>query len=532
VRSVRRVETGLSDPRYQDRPLVEVCDSDGQPALTLSYRQIRAERDRLVDRLRSEVQRGAVVGLVAGNTPQWLVADLALLAGGFAEVPVPLAFSREQAASLLREATACVVDDLGARQLDEWGLSAGCQVVHVQLSHSPTATDTAPGVCTGTAPAPVPVQPSGDRVVKIIHTSGTTGTPKGVRIRRDGLQDLLESLLEVVPGGVFGRYLSLVPMSLLIEQVTGAYLPICTGGTLLLLPEDEPLLGTVGSRAEDALGWLRRARPTAAVLPPAVVSALDKAATAVTDGQVVQVLFEAPAAPFLMAGGAPVDAGALRRLARRGIDVYEGYGLSENTSVVTWNRPGDNVPGTVGRPLPHCEVGLGQGGELLVRSSSLFAGYTVEDPTSRPIDDCGWLHTGDRAAIDADGRVRILGRLKNMIITSHGRNVSPEWVEGQLRSCPQVRDCVVFGNGLEHLVALVLTDPGADPAVVRTRVVDFARDALAETDRPEQVVVLADEPQLRTRYFTITSRPLRELIYRELVWAQTEPHSHNEQETS
>jgi long-subunit acyl-CoA synthetase (AMP-forming) len=498
--------------------------------LTLSYRQVRAERDRLATRLCEEFQPGTVVGLVAGNTPQWLVADLALLTGGFVEVPVPLAFSREQAASLLREASACVVDDLGARRLEDWGLSKGRPVVGISLQ-GPAAAGTASGLSASSVPAPVREESSGDRVVKIIHTSGTTGTPKGVRIRRDGLQDLLASLLTVVPDGVLRRYLSLVPMSLLIEQVTGAYLPICTGGTLVLLPEDAPLLGTAGSRAEDALGWLRRARPTAGVLPPAVVSALDKAATAVPDGQAVRALFDAPAAPFLMAGGAPVDAEALRRLARRGIDVYEGYGLSENTSVVTWNRPGDNAPGTVGRPLPHCEVSLGRGGELLVRSSSLFAGYTVEDPTSRPIDEHGWLHTGDRAAIDADGRVRILGRLKNMIITSHGRNVSPEWVEGQLRSCQQVRDCVVFGNGLEHLVALVLTDPGADPAAVRTQVLAFARDALAETDRPEQVVVLADEPQLRSRYFTVTSRPLRDLIYRELVSAQTPYHSHNQQET-
>ncbi|WP_432011985.1 AMP-binding protein [Streptomyces cucumeris] len=518
---MKSVEEGLRRPDHLGRPLIEVIDRTGHITQSYTYREIGVRRDRLAARL-SHIPSGAV-GLVAGNTPDWIIADLALLAHGLVEVPVPLSFSAEQAQSLLQSTTACLVDELGAAQMKEWHLTEGRRLIPIDsgdrtATGSPTSTylDCWPGYGScGTHGHPV------DDVVKVIHTSGTTGLPKGVRIRRAGIEALLDSLAEVIPDGVFDRYLSLVPLSLLIEQVTAVYLPIRSGGTLVLLPPDAALLGTAGSRAEHALRWLRDAQATGAVLPPAVVSELDKA-VAKAECAPIASLFGSTEPPFLMAGGAPVDPEALRRLGAAGIPVYEGYGLSENSSVVSWNRPEDNVPGTVGRPLTHCEVRLGSGDELLVRSRALFAGYTVEDLTSRPLDEDGWLHTGDRASIDGQGRITILGRLKNMIITSHGRNVSPEWVESRLRSCPRVNDCVVFGDGLEHLVAVVLADPGTSPPPgwmdrLGTEVRDFATRSLAETDRPEHVVVVVDGEAVRARYFTVTGRPRRDLLFTDLV---------------
>ncbi|WP_307840375.1 AMP-binding protein [Streptomyces sp. G44] len=507
---MRSVEHGLTRPDHQNRVLVEVTDDRGNALRTYRYRDIRALRDRLAARL--DLAPGTRVGLVAANTPEWVVADLTLLTRGLVEVPVPLAFSAEQAASLLEGTRLCLTDEAGERRLRAWGLDRGRAVLRIPAGTGGDGDGDGDGDGT-----PVPACPAARApdVVKEIHTSGTTGRPKGVRVRGAGLEALLGSLSQVVPDEIFGRYLSLVPFSLLIEQVTALYMPVRTGGTLVLLPADTALLGTAGSRAEDAVAWLRDSRATAAVLPPAVVSALDKAA-ARAGGSAAAALFEGRV-PFLMAGGAPVDPAALHRLGAAGIEVYEGYGLSENSSVVSWNRPGENTPGTVGRPLPHCEVRIGDGGELLVRSASLFAGYTVEDPTSRPVDAAGWLHTGDRATLDAEGRITLLGRLKNMIITGHGRNVSPEWVEGRLRSCGGVREAVIFGEGLEHLVALVLTDPGADPERLRETVLGHAARELAETDRPERVITAEDTPELRERYFTVTGRPRREALYAELV---------------
>lgn len=510
---MRGVDSGLTNAAWRDRVLVEVADPrDGTVQRRMTYGQVAGARDRLARDLRRVLPPGAVVGLVAGNTPEWLVADLALLAIEAVEVPVPLAFSAEQASSLL-DSPVCLVDEQGEQRMKQWDLQHGRVMVRIDDENRNLAP-----LSGADAAWETPGRYRDSDIVKIIHTSGTTGAPKGVLIRRAGIESLLGSLATMLPDSAMDRYLSMVPLSLLIEQTAAVYMPVSAGGTLRLLPPDVPLLGTAGSRAEHALAWLHALRPTAAVLPPAVVSALAKAAAdaVARGGDAVGELFGTDDAPLLMAGGAPVGADSLKTLAGVGIEVLEGYGLSENTSVVSWNRPGESVPGTVGEPLPHCEVKLGPDDELLVRSDSLFAGYTVEDPTSRPIDEDGWLHTGDRAAIE-DGRVSILGRLKNMIITSHGRNISPEWVEGRLRSHPVVRECVVFGDGLEHLVALALTDGTQAADSVEHQIAEFCTDLLAETDRPERVLVLKDEPAVRQRYFTVTGRPRRDLIYREQI---------------
>lgn len=506
---MRAVEAGLSAPDRQDQVLIEVIDpATGATRATRTYGEIRAARDRLARRLRPHVGPGTVVGVIAGNTPEWVIADLALLAAGGTEVPVPLMFSAEQAASLLASTAVCLVDEQGAHRLEDWDLGTGRRLLRIDDdAATPGETD---------EPAALGGPP--DDIVKIIHTSGTTGSPKGVLIRRSGLDALLDSMTGLVPSGSMSRYVSMVPFSLLIEQMVAVYLPICVGGSLVLLSPEVPLLGAPGARLEDALGWLHDLRPSAATLPPAVVSALAKAADkAVSEGgEPVRELFSGDV-PLLLAGGAPVAAAALESLAGHGIEVLEGYGLSENTSVVAWNRPGEAVPGTVGTPLPHCQVKIGADDELLVKSPSVFAGYTVQDPTSRPVDEDGWLHTGDRARIDDDGRLRILGRLKNMIITGLARNVSPEWVEGRLRSCPSVREAVVFGDGLEHLVAVVVSDGLLPGDAIEEEVAEYSARTLAETDRPGQVIVLRDDPELRERYFTVTGRARRDLLFHEQV---------------
>ena len=115
--------------------------------------------------------------------------------------------------------------------------------------------------------------------------------------------------------------------------------------------------------------------------------------------------------PLIAAGGAPVSESTLKRLQTLGICVYQGYGLSENSSVVSWNYRDENKIGTVGKPLSHVQVKLSSDGELCIKSSSLFLGYSnTSDPSCCVLDSGGWLHTGDIATIDSDGYITIVGR--------------------------------------------------------------------------------------------------------------------------
>jgi hypothetical protein len=221
-------------------------------------------------------------------------------------------------------------------------------------------------------------------------------------------------------------------------------------------------------------------------------------------------MFGRPTPPFLACGGAPVSRRVLTALADRGIVVYEGYGLSENTSVVSWNTPAAHRPGSVGRPLEHVRVRLAPDGELLVRSSSLFAGYTTDDPTSLTLDAEGWLHTGDLAEIDDDGYLFLRGRKKNIVITSTGRNVAVDWVAARYREVPGVLAAAVLGDGLDELVGLLVVSGDLDE--VRAAAIRYGETQLSDFERVRRLTLIAaDDPRV-AGLFTVTGRPVADRI--------------------
>ncbi|MFD0898995.1 AMP-binding protein [Actinomadura sediminis] len=526
---MRILERALLRLAETDRPLIEVLDGDAGVARTLTYRETTRAAQALADRLAGSAAGAAAVpdrpprvGVVCGNTPEFVIADLALLAARLVEIPVPIAFSAEQAAGLLAEADVCLLDDEGAARLAQWGRDAvlrpGCAVVRLSAAELAAAAGRPLALPAGDAADP-------DWECKIIHTSGTTSRPKGVRIRAHGLAALLESLGAVMPDGAFARYVSVVPFSLLIEQVTGLYMVVLHGGTLVQPPAGARLVGTAAGAASDMLPYLAAARPTALVATPALVDEFAAAAEAARAAgrSVPAALFGTPDAPLICCGGAPVHPDVLHRLERAGLPVHEGYGLSENSSVVSWNTPGARRIGTVGRPLPHVTVTTAPDGELLVESTSLFAGYTRDDPSSLAVDAAGRLRTGDLAEIDADGFIRITGRKKNVIITAAGRNVAPEWVEAQYARLPFVRAAAVVGDGMAELRGLFLVREGTDPAAARRAIVAFGEEHLSQVERVADPLVLAADEAVYRTYFTVTGRPMRAAV-RTAVAGGTAPH--------
>ena len=490
--------------------IVQLGGTDS-PGRTVDYGMLERQCNALAAALAGKCAPGSTVGLVAANSVEWIEADLALLMGGHVEVPVPLAFSAEQAAHLLAPCSVVLTDDAGRRRFEAWRADAP------QAFRSMPCLSIGGLVEEGAAAAPGALSAGtlADRVCKVIHTSGTTSAPKGVRIRANGLDALLASLWRHATQDDYVRYLNLVPFSLLIEQVTALYMPFTAGSTVVLPPVGEAPLGDPGAVAADKLALLRRARASAVTLPPSLVEALAAAADrlpGLETGALCEALFGRPAAPLIAAGGAPVAAATIRRLAQRGITVLQGYGLSENSSVVSWNTRAGNRIGSVGRPLAHVAVKLGPDGELGVRSASLFAGYSGSDPSACHTDTDGWLWTGDLAEIDADGFITIIGRKKNLIITAHGRNVSPEPAEASYRSVAGVRDIVLLGEGQETLSAYVLTAAGADQGMLRHELERHGQRWLSGVERASTFVFETDSPALRASLFTVTGRPRRQEV--------------------
>jgi long-chain acyl-CoA synthetase len=172
---------------------------------------------------------------------------------------------------------------------------------------------------------------------------------------------------------------------------------------------------------------------------------------------------------FCISGGAPLNPDIAEFFRLAGIEILEGYGLTETAGPATVNLPGDNRIGTVGSPLPGIQVRIAPDGEILIRGATVFDGYHNQpDETAMSIGEEGWFSTGDLGEFDAAGHLVITDRKKDLIVTSGGKNIAPQQVEGTLRLSPYIADAVVFGDNRPYIVALITLD--------QAEVCRFARD--------------------------------------------------------
>jgi acyl-CoA synthetase (AMP-forming)/AMP-acid ligase II len=258
----------------------------------------------------------------------------------------------------------------------------------------------------------------------------------------------------------------------LLENSAGIYAPLLRGAAIHL--PGLQTLGWQGMAGFDPAALQRTVeavRPSSLILVPELLKAwtLHLAAT----GQLAP-----DSVAFAAVGGARVDAGALDQARALGLPAYQGYGLTECGSVVSLNRPGDEAAAAddVGRPLGHVAVGV-EAGEIRV-SARAFLGY-IDDPALAADSE---FATGDLGHIDAAGHLRLSGRRKNLLITSFGRNIAPEWAESVLLAQPAILQAVVMGDARPWLGAVLVPAPGADAdalaaavAAVNAGLPDYAR---------------------------------------------------------
>jgi long-chain acyl-CoA synthetase len=189
---------------------------------------------------------------------------------------------------------------------------------------------------------------------------------------------------------------------------------------------------------------------------------------------------------YAVSGGAPLGERLGHFYRGIGVNVLEGYGLTETTAALTANLPDAQKIGTVGRPLQGTSVRVADDGELLFRGGQVFAGYWHNDEaTSQAKDEQGWFHTGDVGEIDDEGFVRITGRKKEILVTAGGKNVAPAVLEDRLRAHPLVDQCIVVGDGQPFIAALVTLDTETLPAWAE------------QHSKPADVAALVDDPDLR-----------------------------------
>jgi long-chain acyl-CoA synthetase len=464
-----------------------------------------------IDRFRAALTEGGLkpgdrVALLLPNGIDWVCFDMAAHALGLVVVALYPQDSPANNAFILGHSDArLALLDTQAR----WRSLAGFCIAFPGLTHvwirnnnarEPAAVTAGPllhdlaDVLTAETPVPplAPVAPTA--LATLIYTSGTTGQPKGVMLSHFALLWNAEAIAAIIPPLPDDVFLSILPLAHAFERTVGYYLPMM-GGCILAYTRS----------AQDLRDDLVTVRPTVLLAVPYLFERIFAAIHANVKGNVVKRTFLHLAAslgwrrveaaqnpdrhlnlgdrllwPLLnrfvampvmaafggrlrvaVSGGAPLGADIARFLIGLGLPLVEGYGLTEAAPVVAAATLGDNVPGSVGHPLPNVDFKLTERGELLVRSPSVMLGYWKDEAeTARVLDAAGWLSTGDLAEI-SDGRIRIAGRLKEMIVLTIGEKVNPNAVEAEICRDALFEQATVIGDGRPFLVALIVLNNAA-----------------------------------------------------------------------
>ncbi len=416
---------------------------------------LQAAVDDAAQRLNGEGTQ--VLATLLDNSAAFVALDEAAPLAGAVHVPLPSFFTPAQMQHALQSAG---VDTLIAAPAlaSRWAQLPWVETV--------VAGET---LALARMPAAPVALPAG--TTKITFTSGSTGAPKGVCLTAAAMQAVARGLVDAMAPLGIERHLNALPFAVLLENIAGLMAPRLHGATVITRPLAS--LGLSGASGFDAARFdaaVREHQPHSLILLPQMLRAWCAFLH-------LQGLKGPESLRWVAVGGAAVGAPLVHTAHALGLPVGEGYGLSEGASVQTLNLPGAQRPGSAGRVLPHARIRVADDGELLV-AGSLFSAY-LGDTT--PVPD--WWPSGDLGHIDSDGFVHVSGRKKNLLITSFGRNVSPEWVETALRSQPALLQAVVFGDSQPALSAVLWPVQAGTPDAVLQAAVDAANQTLPDYAR-------------------------------------------------
>ena len=447
------------------------------------------------------VQRGDRVAILGSTRAEWTICDLAAMSAGATVVPIYQTNSPAECKYVLEHSGSRVVivenEDQLAKIREIRDSLPELELVVMMLGTADDVTSMEELEQKGSGGDRAALQQrisevTPDDYCKIVYTSVTTGPPKGCVISHGNYRAMLNMTDEVDilgPGEKTYLYLPLAHVFALLLQYgvvdVGGCIAYWEGDTTKIVPnlaevrpENFPSVPRIFEKVHDLAKAGAAEGPKAAIFNWALgVGAeyheaieqgrepgfLTKLKYGLADKLVLHKVREIFGGNVQLAltGAAPIDPEIIKFFHAAGVPVYEAWGMTETSTGGTTNLPGNSKVGTVGRALPGVELKLSDEGELLVKGPNVFKGYYRNEEATRETIRDGWLHTGDIATIDGDGFVSITGRIKEIIITAGGKNITPVNIEAQVKRHPLVSQCVVIGDRRPYLVALVTIDPEA-----------------------------------------------------------------------
>jgi long-chain acyl-CoA synthetase len=413
---------------------------------------------------------GSRVAIIGKNSAHWILADLAILMAGHVSVPIYPTFNAQALAYILKhsEARALFVGKMDDTANLEHGTPPELPLIALPLApklpgHQWTKLAEHTPPLTGQ-----PVRPA-DHISTIIYTSGTTGQPKGVVHTFDSMAWGVSSATQRVRMDSNDRYISYLPLAHVAERMLVEQASLRYGGRIFFAESLDTFL-------QD----LQRARPTIFFSVPRLWVKFQQGVHGKMPPAKLRRLLSLPLIGTLVrrkilkglgldqcrlaaGGAAPMPADVLQWYRDLGLDLIEVYGMTENSGVSHSTLPGSRQTGSVGLPYEGVESRIDpESGEILMRCPALMQGYYREpDQTAAVFTDDGWLRTGDKGQIDADGFLSITGRVKDLFKTSKGKYIAPAPIEDRLVLHPDIEACCVTGGNLAQPLAVVMLSPDA-----------------------------------------------------------------------
>jgi long-chain acyl-CoA synthetase len=453
----------------------------------------RATRETAARLARAGVAPGDRVALYAENRPEWHILDFACHILGAVPVPLYATLPASQVSYIVRDSGSKLVvvsgRDRAANALDAVAQLSGVRVVGVDRDLAPGLVALQDLVLPPARRWPEAPAIGGDDLASLIYTSGTTGEPKGVMLSHRNFISQVNTVRPLYPITERDICMSFLPLSHVFER-TVDYVFFDRGSQInyvesiervpTQLTEIRPTIMVsvprlyersyikIISKVRQEGGAKRRLFEWALRVGREVrgaewrgerASAFARGQFAVARSRVFSKVLDRLGGRlrFTISGGAPLAREVAEFFDIVGLPILQGYGLTETAPVIAANRLEANRIGSVGQVFPGVEVRIAADGEILARGPNIMLGYWEKpQATAEVIDGDGWLHTGDVGYIDGEGYLFITDRKKDIIVTSGGKNVAPQPIEGRLGATPYIAQAVLIGDKFPYLTALVV----------------------------------------------------------------------------